>query len=113
MLIQISFHQFLEAINLMLNHRVLLELILGFRYQKTDNPSFSPRNRRNFGFDFDQRINLSLIGNIGERLQITANYDTESTFDFQNLVKLEFNPPKTREISSYIPEDIQDKMDQS
>ena len=26
---------------------------LGFRYQKTDNPSFSPRNRRNFGFDFD------------------------------------------------------------
>ena len=84
---------------------------LGFRYQKTDNPSFSPRNRRNFGFDFDQRINLSLIGNIGERLQITANYDTESTFDFQNLVKLEFNPPKTREISSYIPKDIQDKMD--
>ena len=57
---------------------------LGFRYQKTDNPSFSPRNRRNFGFDFDQRINLSLIGNIGERLQITANYDTESTFDFKN-----------------------------
>ena len=37
---------------------------LGFRYQKTDNPSFSPRNRRNFGFDFDQRINLSLIGNL-------------------------------------------------
>ena len=83
---------------------------LGFRYQKTDNPSFSPRNRRNFGFDFDQRINLSLIGNIGERLQITANYDTESTFDFQNLVKLEFNPPKTREISNYIPEDIKDKI---
>ena len=33
---------------------------LGVRYQKTDNPSFSPRNRRNFGFDFDQRISLSL-----------------------------------------------------
>ncbi len=84
---------------------------LGFRYQKTDNPSFSPRNRRNFGFDFDQRINLSLIGNIGDRLQITANYDTESTFDFQNLVRLEFNPPKIREISDYVPKDIQDKMD--
>ena len=65
---------------------------LGVRYQRTDNPSFSPRNRRNFGFDFDQRISLSLIGDIGERLQITANYDTESTFDFQNLVKLQFNP---------------------
>ncbi len=65
---------------------------LGVRYQKIDNPSFSPRNRRNFGFDFDQRISLSLLGSIGERLQITANYDTESTFDFQNLVKLQFNP---------------------
>ena len=35
----------------------------------------------------------------------------ESTFDFQNLVKLEFNPPKTRELSSYVPKDIQDKME--
>lgn len=33
---------------------------------------------------------------IGERLQITANYDTESTFDFQNLVKIQFNPPSNR-----------------
>ena len=67
---------------------------LGARYQRTDNPAASPRNRRNFGFDFDQRISLSLLGNIGERLQITANYDTESTFDFQNVVKIQFNPPK-------------------
>ena len=28
---------------------------LGVRYQRSDNPGFSPRNRRNFGFDFDQR----------------------------------------------------------
>ena len=61
---------------------------LGVRFQKNDNPAASPRNRRSFGFDFDQRISLSLLGKIGERLQITANYDTESTFDFQNLVKL-------------------------
>lgn len=82
---------------------------LGVRYQKTDNPSFSPRNRRNFGFDFDQRISLSLLGKIGERLQITANYDTESTFDFQNLVKLEFNPPKVNDLSDYLPTSVSDK----
>ncbi len=63
-----------------------------------------PRNRRSFGFDFDQRISLSLLGKIGERLQITANYDTESTFDFQNLVKIEFNPIQIAEISEIIPE---------
>ena len=83
---------------------------LGLRYQRTDNPSFSPRNRRNFGFDFDQRISLSLIGDIGERLQITANYDTESTFDFQNLVKLQFNPPKLNEMSNYLPESLSERV---
>ena len=84
---------------------------LGVRYQKTDNPSFSPRNRRNFGFDFDQRISLSLLGSIGERLQITANYDTESTFDFQNLVKLQFNPPKINDLKSYLPESLTNTVD--
>ena len=66
---------------------------MGIRYQKNDNPATSPRDRKNFGFDFDQRISLSILGKIGDRLQITANYDTESTFDFQNLVKIQFNPP--------------------
>ena len=84
---------------------------LGIRYQKTDNPGFSPRNRRNFNFDFDQRISLSLLGNIGERLQITANYDTESTFDFQNLIKLQFNPPRVNEMTQYLPSSLQEGSD--
>ena len=65
---------------------------LGVLFTKQDNPSFSPRNRSNFTFDFDQRISLSLLGKVGTRLQVTANYDTQSTFDFQNLVKLEYTP---------------------
>ena len=73
---------------------------LGIRYQKNDNPATSPRYRENFGFDFDQRISLSILGKIGDRLQITANYDTESTFDFQNLVKIQFNPPNLTDIQN-------------
>ncbi|WP_452231546.1 T9SS outer membrane translocon Sov/SprA [Lacinutrix sp. MEBiC02595] len=69
-----------------------VEMDLGVLFTKQDNPSFSPRNRSNFTFDFDQRISLSLLGKVGTRLQVTANYDTESTFDFQNLVKLEYTP---------------------
>ena len=65
---------------------------LGVIWQKNDNPSLSPRNRTNLSFDFDQRISLSMLGNIGERLQVTANYDTEATFDFQNIVKLDYSP---------------------
>ena len=69
-----------------------VEIDLGLLYTKQDNPSFSPRNRSNLSFDFDQRISLSLLGKIGKRLQITANYDTQSTFDFQNQIKLEYTP---------------------
>ena len=91
---------------------------LGYRYQRNDNPIASPVNRRSPGFDFDQRISLSLLGKIGERLQITANYDTESTFDFQNLIKIQFNPPQLSDIKDVIPgkigsriNDIQGKID--
>ena len=69
-----------------------VEMDIGFLYNKQDNPSLSPRNRRNFTFDFDQRISLSLLGKVGKRLQVTANYDTESVFDFQNQIKLEYTP---------------------
>ncbi|SDR71856.1 cell surface protein SprA [Gillisia sp. Hel1_33_143] len=65
---------------------------LGLLYTKQDNPAFSPRNRSNLTFDFDQRIQLSLLGKVGTRLQVLANYDTESTFDFQNQLKLEYTP---------------------
>ncbi len=77
-----------------------VEMDLGLLYTKQDNPAFSPRNRSNFTFDFDQRISLSLLGKIGTRLQITANYDTESTFDFQNQFKLEYTPTEDDIIQS-------------
>ncbi|MBV7269754.1 cell surface protein SprA [Winogradskyella luteola] len=68
------------------------EVDLGILFSRQDNPAFSPRNRTNFTFDFDQRIGMSLLGKVGTRLQVTANYDTEATFDFQQLIKLEYTP---------------------
>lgn len=69
-----------------------VEVDLGMRYTKQDNPSFSPRNRSSTTFDFNQRISLGLTGKVGTRLKVNANYDTESTFAFQNLIKLEYAP---------------------
>ncbi len=69
-----------------------VEMDFGVRYTKQDNPSFSPRNRSNLTFDFTQRISMSLMGKVGTRLSVNANYDTQSTFAFQNLIKLEFTP---------------------
>ena len=44
-----------------------VEMDLGILFTKQDNPTFSPRNRSNFTFDFDQRISLSLLGKVGTR----------------------------------------------
>ncbi|MEN8776853.1 MAG: cell surface protein SprA [Polaribacter sp.] len=69
-----------------------LNLKLGFIYQNTENPQISEENRSNFTFDFDQQINASIRAKVGERLEFTANYDTQASFDFQNLVKIGFTP---------------------
>src|SRR5690606_39987843 len=69
-----------------------VELDLGIRYSKQDNPALSPRNRTNTGFDFNQRISVGLNGMVGTRLKVSGNYDTQSTFNFQNIFKLEYSP---------------------
>lgn len=69
-----------------------VEIDLGMRYSKQDNPALSPRNRSVLGFDFDQRISVGLNGMVGTRLKVSGNYDTQSTFNFQNLIKLEYTP---------------------
>ena len=69
-----------------------IEMDFGARYTKQDNPAFSPRNRSTLSFDFNQRISMSLMGKVGTRLNVNINYDTQSTFAFQNLIKLEYTP---------------------
>ncbi len=69
-----------------------IEMDFGLRYTKQDNPAFSPRNRSSISFDFNQRISMSLMGKVGTRLNVNVNYDTQSTFAFQNLIKLEYTP---------------------
>lgn len=66
------------------------ELIFGVNSSFSDNPAIPVRNRRITTFDFDEKIQLSLIGKIGDRLKITTNYNTQATFDFENRMKLEF-----------------------
>ncbi|GIS27992.1 MAG: hypothetical protein CM15mP129_01890 [Chloroflexota bacterium] len=50
-----------------------LEADFGILYTKQDNP-FSPRNRSNLTFDFDQRIGLSLLGKVGTRVQAECKF---------------------------------------
>lgn len=65
---------------------------MGMLYQKVDNPQLSERNRSSFTFDFNQEISASIQAKVGTRLKVGAQYDTQSTFNFQNQIKLEYTP---------------------
>ncbi len=65
---------------------------LGARYTKRENPSLPVKNRSNLSLDFDQKISMGLKGKIGTRLNLDLNYDTQSTFDFNNQIKLQYTP---------------------
>lgn len=66
------------------------ELIFAGRFNKNDNPLLNERQRKTRQFDFDQKIQLNVTGNIGDKLKTTVNYNTEATFDFENQMKLEY-----------------------
>ena len=67
-----------------------VNLDFGARFQRTDNPAIPLRQQRNGGFNFDQQISLNLVGKVGEKLAVTANFDNNNTFDFQNNMKVEY-----------------------
>ena len=63
------------------------ELKLGVNMKTIDNPSLPIRNRKTTAFDFDEKINLSVNGKVGDKVNMNLNYNTDATFDFdtQNL----------------------------
>ncbi|WP_317127154.1 T9SS outer membrane translocon Sov/SprA [Chryseobacterium taklimakanense] len=61
---------------------------LGWTLPKIDNPLILPQNRSNFAINIQQRIQLGLLGKVGENLQLRANYDTQSGFAFENRMNL-------------------------
>ncbi len=68
------------------------ELKVGVNMKKVDNPALAASRRKTTGFDFDEKINLSMNGKVGDKINLNLNYNTEATFDFdaQNL-KLKYD----------------------
>ncbi|NBU91358.1 MAG: cell surface protein SprA [Flavobacteriia bacterium] len=66
-----------------------VEVQLGLNHSRYDNPILPMRQRRITRFDFQQNINMDIVGQIGSRLKIGAKYNTQAAFDFENISKLE------------------------
>lgn len=65
-------------------------LDFGGRWQRIQNPSIPIRQQKNGGFEFDQQISMNVVGKIGEKLSITADFDNNNSFDFENNLKVEY-----------------------
>ncbi|MBL7933382.1 MAG: cell surface protein SprA, partial [Bacteroidia bacterium] len=66
------------------------ELIFGLNRTKNKNPSIPQRQQKVTNFDFNMRIQLNLLGKIGDKLKVTTNYNTEASFDWENQVKVDY-----------------------
>ncbi|PCJ66796.1 MAG: cell surface protein SprA [Bacteroidetes bacterium] len=64
------------------------EVTFGGNFNKVENPSFPVRQQKNGQFDFGMKMQLNVTGQIGDRLKLNWNYDTEATFEFENQMKL-------------------------
>ena len=67
-----------------------VEMSLGVKSSRIENPSIPVRMQRYTTFDFSEKINVSLDGQVGERLKMRFNYNTDATFDFENKIKLNY-----------------------
>ena len=63
------------------------ELLFGFKHQYIANPSLTRRARNNNIFDFDEKIQASIQGKVGTKLNFNMTYNTEASFaaDQQNI----------------------------
>ena len=61
------------------------ELLFGFKHQYVDNPALTERSRNNNIFDFDEKIQVNINGKVGERLDMSMSYNTEASFEFDQI----------------------------
>jgi len=67
-----------------------VEVSFGYQMNKTDNPSISENLRKVPTFDFDEKIQMNVTGQIGTKMNMRVNYNTEATFDYENKMNLEY-----------------------
>jgi cell surface protein SprA len=66
------------------------ELRFGINIATVKNPSLPVKMQRQTIFDFEEKIQMNVVGQIGDKMRLNVQYDTEAAFDFENSVKIEY-----------------------
>ena len=61
-----------------------VQVAMGIKSNKTDNPALPLSARRKTYFDFDQKIQATINASVGDRMKFNMTYNTDATFDFDS-----------------------------
>lgn len=61
-----------------------VQISMGVKSNKTDNPALSLTSRRKTYFDFEQKIQATINASVGDKMKFNMTYNTDATFDFDS-----------------------------
>ena len=67
-----------------------VDVTVGLNSQKIDNPTLRESQRKQTNFDFDMNIQMNVTGQIGDKMKLNTNFNTKTTFNFENQIKLAY-----------------------
>ena len=67
-----------------------VSVTFGADISKIDNYTLPKKQRNDVSFDFDLAMQVGVTGTIGDKMKVGVNYNTESTFEFENRQKVEY-----------------------
>ena len=74
-----------------------VDITLGYDYQKVENPNIPLRVQQFGAPDFQMNIKTDIQGKIGDKMDLGFNFDSNSTFNFDDKIKLEYDSEKWTE----------------
>lgn len=72
------------------NIQGVVEAIFGYNWTRTDNPTIPEQYRSHGAFDFKVNMQINATGSIGDRININFLNSTDVTYNFQNLLKINY-----------------------
>lgn len=67
-----------------------INIMAGYEGQRIENPALPERSRRTGNFAFNEDAQISVIGNIGDKLKLPISYNTLANTELENQLKLDY-----------------------
>ncbi|MBS1532937.1 MAG: cell surface protein SprA, partial [Bacteroidetes bacterium] len=85
-----TFEQMFGSSDITIRPQGSAEMIMAGQLNSNQNPLFNTKQRSQFNFNFNQRIQMNVTGSIGDKLKISTNYNSEAQYQFDNQIKLDY-----------------------